>query len=96
MSQILEVIMLVLFGLSWPFNILKSIRSRTAKGKTLTFHFFIIVGYLCGLASKFVGGNITYVVYFYMVDILLVSTDLVLTIRNIRLDKARDREAQAS
>ena len=96
MSQILEVIMLVLFGLSWPFNILKSIRSRTAKGKTLTFHFFIIVGYLCGLASKFVGGNITYVVYFYMVDIILVSTDLVLTIRNIRLDKVRDRETAAS
>ena len=96
MSQILEVVMLVLFGLSWPFNILKSIRSRTAKGKTLTFHFFIIVGYLCGLASKFVGGNITYVVYFYLVDIVLVSTDLILTIRNIRLDKMREKEAAAS
>ena len=96
MSQILEVIMLVLFGLSWPFNILKSIRSRTAKGKTLTFHIFIIVGYLCGLASKFVGGNITYVVYFYIVDIILVSTDLVLTVRNMRLDKMRNREAAAS
>ena len=96
MSQILEVLMLVLFGLSWPFNILKSIRSRTAKGKTLTFHFFILTGYLCGLASKFIGGNITYVVYFYIIDIVLVSIDLVLTIRNIRLDKVRDREATTS
>ena len=96
MSQILEVLMLVLFGLSWPFNILKSIRSRTAKGKTLTFHFFILTGYLCGLASKFIGGNITYVVYFYIIDIVLVSIDLVLTIRNIRLDKVRDSEATTS
>lgn len=96
MSQILEVLMLVLFGLSWPFNILKSIRSRTAKGKTLTFHFFILTGYLCGLASKFISGNITYVVDFYIVDIVLVTTDLILTIRNVRLDKIRDREARAS
>ena len=96
MSQILEVLMLVLYGLSWPFNILKSIRSRTAKGKTLTFHFFIIVGYICGLGSKFVSGNMSYVVYFYIVDIVLVTTDLILTIRNIRLDKVRDREAKAA
>lgn len=88
--------MLVLFGLSWPFNILKSIRSRTAKGKTLTFHFLILAGYLCGLAGKLISGNITYVVAFYIVDIVLVSTDLILTVRNMHLDKVRDREASAS
>jgi len=38
----------------------------------------------------------SYVVYFYIVDIVLVTTDLILTIRNIRLDKVRDREATAS
>lgn len=96
MTLFLEVLMLVLFGLSWPFNIAKSIRSRTAKGKTLTFHFFIIIGYICGLASKFISGNITYVVAFYIVDIVLVTTDLILTIRNIRLDKMREQEAMAS
>ena len=31
MAQVFEMIMLICFGLSWPFNIAKSIRSRTAK-----------------------------------------------------------------
>lgn len=93
MTHFLEVTMLVLFGLSWPANILKSLRSRTAKGKTLIFQCFVIAGYICGLASKFVGGNVNYVAVFYIIDILLVSTDLVLTIRNKHLDKLRDREA---
>ena len=74
---LLEIGMLVCFGLSWPFNIAKSIRSRTAKGKSTSFEIFIIIGYLLGLTSKFVTGNITYVVAFYILDILLVSTDLI-------------------
>ena len=30
MAQVFEMLMLILFGLSWPFNIAKSLRSRTA------------------------------------------------------------------
>lgn len=88
--QLLEIGMLVCFGLSWPFNIAKSLRSRTAKGKSTLFEMMIIVGYLFGLSGKFLAGNITYVVAFYVIDILLVSTDLILTFRNKRLDKERE------
>ena len=91
--QLLEIGMLICFGLSWPFNITKSIRSRTAKGKSVYFEMMIIIGYLCGLSGKFISGNITYVVAFYILDILLVSTDLALTFRNRKLDKERDKEA---
>ena len=94
MAQILEVAMLVLFGLSWPFNISKSWKSRTARGKSVLVECFIIVGYLCGVAGKFVGGNVTYVVAVYILDILMVSTDLILTIRNKFLDMAADRKAE--
>lgn len=87
MAQFLETMMLVCFGLSWPFNIVKSCRSRTAKGKSLLFEVCIIIGYLCGVAGKFLSGNITYVVAVYFLDILMVGTDLVLTIRNRRLDR---------
>lgn len=87
MAQFLETMMLVCFGLSWPFNIVKSYRSRTAKGKSLLFEVCIIIGYLCGVAGKFLSGNITYVVAVYFLDILMVGTDLVLTIRNRRLDR---------
>ena len=91
MAQVFEMIMLICFGLSWPFNIVKSMRSRTAKGKSLLFEVLVIIGYLSGLAGKFIGGQITYVVAFYVLDIAMVATDLILTLRNRRLDAQRDR-----
>ena len=48
-----EIAMLVLFGVSWPFNIIKSYRSRTAKGKSVLFELIVVVGYLFGLSGKF-------------------------------------------
>ena len=96
MAQIFETVMLVCFGLSWPFNIAKSIKSRTAKGKSLQFELLIVVGYLFGIAGKFVGGNVTYVLAVYILDVLMVSTDIVLTCRNRRLDRmAAQREGSA-
>lgn len=92
MAQIFETLMLILFGLSWPFNIAKSIRSRTAQGKSLIFEAFIITGYLFGLAGKFISGNVTYVAAVYVLDILMVSTDFVLTCRNRRLDNLKEEE----
>lgn len=82
--------MLVCFGISWPFNIAKSLRSRTAKGKSVAFELLIIAGYLCGLIGKLILGNLSYVVFFYIADILMVAADLVLTLRNRRLDRERD------
>ena len=46
-------LMLVLFGVSWPFNIIKSFRSGTAKGKSVLFELIVVVGYLFGLSGKF-------------------------------------------
>ena len=83
--------MLVCFGISWPFNIAKSLRSRTAKGKSVAFELLIIAGYLCGLIGKFILGNLSYVEFFYIADILMVAADLVLTLRNRRLDRERDK-----
>ena len=91
MAQFFEVMMLVCFGLSWPFNIAKSLRSRTAKGKSMLFESLVIVGYLCGLAGKFISGNVTYVVAVYLLDIAMVMTDLLLTIRNAKLDQEREK-----
>lgn len=92
MAQIFEIGMLICFGLSWPFNIAKSLRARTAKGKSMLFQVIVIVGYLMGLAGKFVSGNVTYVAVVYVLDILMVSFDLLITLRNHRLDKMRENE----
>ena len=79
MAQAFEAIMLICFGISWPFNIAKSLKSRTAKGKSLQFEICVVVGYLFGIAGKFIGGNVTYVLAVYILDGLMVSTDIVLT-----------------
>ena len=82
--------MLVCFGVSWPFNIAKSLRSRTAKGKSVVYEILVVVGYFFGLAAKIILGDVNYVMIFYIVDILMVTTDIVLTFRNRRLDRERD------
>ena len=92
MAQVFEMVMLICFGLSWPFNIAKSLRSRTARGKSIWFEVCIIVGYLCGLTGKFISGNVTYVAAFYILDITMVTIDLVLTMRNKCLDRAAEQE----
>lgn len=90
MAYFFETLMLICFGVSWPFNIVKSYRSRTAKGKSILFELCIIVGYLCGLTGKLIGNNISYVVVVYLLDIFMVATDLALTFRNCMLDRRRE------
>lgn len=88
--HVLEAGMLVCFGVSWPFNIAKSLRSRTAKGKSVIYEILVVVGYFFGLAAKIILGDVNYVMIFYIVDILMVTTDIILTFRNRRLDCERD------
>ena len=96
MSAILETAMVICFGLSWPLSIYKSFKSRTAKGKSLMFLLFILVGYACGVLSKFFSGNITYVVIFYILNFVMVSIDVALYFRNSRLDSLKSKEEQKS
>lgn len=91
----LEICMLVIFGCSWPANIHKSITSRTTLGKSLLFELLVIVGYMCGLAAKIIIYKRTGVLqtsfWFYIADILLVSTDVALYFRNLKIDKEMGR-----
>lgn len=94
MVEIFETIMLICFGLSWPINAMKSYKSRTAKGKSVLFEVAILLGYFSGIAGKIVGGNITYVLALYILNTCMVLLDLALVMRNIRLDKIADGQAQ--
>ena len=87
MSAFFETIMLICFGLSWPISVWKSWTSRTAKGKSVFFAYAIIVGYICGILGKITAGNINYVLALYVLNTLMVATDVVLYYRNRRLDK---------
>ena len=93
MGEFLEIAMIVLFGASWPANVIKSYKARTAKGKSLLFLILILVGYLCGITAKvFFTEAKWYVLFFYILNTVMVSTDLVLYFRNRRLDRQRDTE----
>ena len=94
MSEILEIIMVVSFGASWPANVIKSYKSRTTKGKSLLFLLLIEFGYVAGIASKFVKPDFAewfahswYVLIFYILNFIMVAADLVLYYRNKQLDK---------
>ena len=90
MTELFEAFMIVSFGISWPMSIIKSYTSGTAKGKSLIFLLFILFGYCCGVISKVASGKITYVFAFYILNLLMVSTDLVLYFRNNKKDTERD------
>ena len=82
--------MLLCFGCSWPMNITKSIQAKTAKGKSLAFELFVLVGYICGITGKCISGHINWVFAIYILDLLMVITDILLTLHNRRLDKRKE------
>lgn len=79
--------MLACFGISWPINVAKSLRARSAKGKSIFFEVIIIIGYLFGIAGKFFSGAVNFVLALYFINLIVVSIDLALTIRNKHLDE---------
>jgi hypothetical protein len=98
LAEILEIIMVVSFGASWPFNVIKSYKARTTKGKSLLFLCLILFGYVAGIASKLVNETYManfaskwYILFFYVLNFLMVGADLILYVRNKRLDAMNNR-----
>ena len=103
MTNLLEALMILCFGLSWPISIRKSWTSRTAKGKSLFFECFIWIGYVFGIARKVIlwmeagaaGTSLDWLFYlgwfFYILNIVEISIDMALYFRNVKLDKAREK-----
>lgn len=90
--EILEAAMVICFGASWPLNIIKLYRAKTAKGTSVMFYFFIWIGYIFGILSKYIkamNGTSTpaYVLFFYILNITMVSFGILLYFRNRRLDQ---------
>ena len=94
MAEILEVIMIVSFGASWPLNVIKSYKARTNKGKSLAFLLLILFGYVAGITSKLINTVYMaqieqkwYVLFFYVLNFIMVTLDLCMYIRNYKLDQ---------
>ncbi len=92
--EIFEMIMIISFGASWPLNVIKSYKSRTAKGKSLGFLCLILLGYIMGIIGKPINekymSNLAsnwYVLFFYLINFIMVFIDFLLYFRNRNLDK---------
>ena len=85
-----ETIMIICFGFSWPANIMKSVRSRTAKGKSLPFLLLVEVGYIFGITGKIISHTWNLATVFYLINFAMVLADICLYFRNAKLDRTRD------
>lgn len=78
--------MLLCFGAAWPFSIIKSYKSRSVAGKSPYFLIVVIIGYISGIINKILYSN-DIVMYLYILNLLMVATDLALYYRNVKLAK---------
>ena len=94
-AKILEVAMLVLFGISWPISLVKSIRSKSTEGKSLIFLILIDLGYICGMTSKivsktFVWSTDWWVFAIYVINFSFVTADLIVYFINKNRDNNKE------
>ena len=89
MESIFETVMLVYFGFSWPLNVIKAYKAKTAKGTSLPFILLIITGYIAGISAKLISGQINYVLIAYILNLTIVSLNVIVYFRNVSLDKKR-------
>ena len=105
MADLFEALMILCFGLSWPVSVRKSYISRTAKGKSVSFEIIILIGYVFGNIRKILqlisynqqgvkaGFLFWFAWFFYIFNIACIAIDLILYVRNVKLDKERDGKA---
>lgn len=98
LTDLFEALTIFCFGLSWPISIRKSLISKTAKGKSLFFEVFLLIGYAFGIARKIIQltvfdatGFLFFLgAFFYVLNFLEISVDIMLYFRNSKLDRERD------
>ena len=102
-ASYMEMLMVICFGISWPINIVKAWKARSTKGISLLFYSFILLGYLFALAGKFAlifyyedqpWYEIVnwYVMFFYILNTLMVATGIGIYFRNRWLERAAETE----
>ena len=97
-AALMEMLMLICFGLSWPINIAKAWKARSTKGISVLFYCFILLGYLVGIAAKLALIRYYapapwyetvhwYVLFFYVLNTLMVGAGVAIWFRNRALEK---------
>lgn len=87
MAELLESTMLICFGLSWPMNLAKNIKARSASNMSLQFILLIITGYIAGISAKIYTHRFNYVLIVYLLNLVVVSANVVVYFINRRYDR---------
>ena len=87
MAELLESTMLICFGLSWPMNLAKNIRARSARNMSLQFILLIITGYVAGISAKIYNHRFNYVLVVYLLNLVVVSANVVVYFINLSYDQ---------
>lgn len=94
MAELLESTMLICFGLSWPMNLAKNIKAKSARNMSLQFILLIIIGYIAGISAKIYNHRFNYVLVVYLLNLIVVSANVVVFFINRRYDR-QAKEANA-
>ncbi len=78
--DIFEIIMLVCFGVAWPFSIYKMLKTKRSLGKSVHFLIVILAGYIAGTLFEYFGER-NAIIFLYLFNTFMVSFDLILTLR---------------
>jgi len=92
MAEILETVMLICFGLSWPINLVKSLKAKTAVSTSLKFLILIDLGYVAGIAAKFAANKLNYVLGVYFINFVFVTANIIIYFINRKRDLKKEKE----
>lgn len=86
LGQALEAGMLLCFGVSWPVDVMKTLRTRRTEGKSLAFMSLVLTGYVLGLSGKMAkatgpGALLEWVAALYVFNAVIIIVDIVITMR---------------
>ena len=63
--SVFEAGMLICFGASWPFAVMKTYKTKSVKGKSRLFLSLIIIGYIFGIINKIIN-SVDFVLWLYV------------------------------
>ena len=82
-AQLFEALMMICFGVYWPVAIYKTLRTKRTEGKSLLFLLLILLGYIAGMAAKFIDAAQSHtrpdwVTLLYAANAIMVAVDIFL------------------
>lgn len=72
----LEAIMILCFGLSWPMSIFRTLKVKQVTGKSEFFLWLVFAGYITGIFHK-IFNAFDWVIVFYIINACMVFIDIV-------------------